>query len=349
MPLETRAPSDNPRPLAVLGAGSWGTTIAWLLANNSRPVRLWARDAKLASEIQSSRRNRGYLPGTYLPDEVEVTADLSAAVLDDAYVFAVVPAKAVAELFELVAALPGRPAGVVSCIKGLTYLDRARPDQHGPGLLRQSERIAAALTGLPVAALSGPNLAGEIAGGKPAATTVASADAEFARELQALLGQPTFRVYTSSDIVGVELAGALKNVIAIAAGICDGLSLGDNAKSTIITRGLAELVRLGSRLGGQERTFYGLAGVGDVVATCMSENSRNHRAGVLLAQGEPLDSRGLGALTAEGLPTVAAVHDFAVAQNLELPITTEVYRVAYEGKAPHDAMFDLMTREGKAE
>src|SRR5690606_8257774 len=137
-----------------------------------------------------------------------------------------------------------------------------------------------------VAALSGPNLAGEIAAGKPAATTVASVEDDFARDVQALLQQVTFRVYTSSDIVGVELAGALKNVIAIAAGICDGLSLGDNAKSTIITRGLAEIVRLGTHLGGKERTFYGLAGVGDVVATCMSERSRNHRAGVLLALGE---------------------------------------------------------------
>src|SRR5690606_16170059 len=149
-------------------------------------------------------------------------------------------------------------------------------------------------------------------------------------------------VYTSSDIVGVELAGALKNIIAIAAGICDGLGLGDNAKSTIITRGLAELVRFGSRLGGQERTFYGLAGVGDIVATCVSDRSRNHAAGVLLAAGARLGGPRLSALTAEGLPTVAAVHAFARATGIDLPITAEVYRVAYEQKPPQRAMLDLM-------
>ena len=334
----------------MLGAGAWGTTIAQLLAKNDLPVRLWARDRRLVAAITGTRRNERYLAGIELSPLIAVTSDLSKAVSEDSYLFVVVPAKAVSEVCGAVAGLASRPAGLISCIKGLSFLPEvAGVPQQLQRLWRQSERISAALPDVKMAALSGPNLAGEIAAGKPAATTVASSDDDFARDVQSLLQQATFRVYTSSDIVGVELAGALKNVIAIAAGICDGLSLGDNAKSTIITRGLAEIVRLGTHLGGKERTFYGLAGVGDVVATCMSESSRNHTAGVLLAQGERYGSTRLNALTAEGLPTVSAVHGFAALHGIELPITTEVFRVAYEGKAPNDAMFDLMTRLGRAE
>lgn len=350
MPPTSRISAGEGRPLAVIGAGAWGTTIAWLLGNNRAPVRLWGRDPELVAEVQTHGENSRYLPGAVLGDSLTATTDLGEAVRDGAYLFLAVPAKALAEVLAAIAELAAQPAGVVSCIKGLSNLPRS--DHDGPDQLRlwrQSERIAASLPGVVTAALSGPNLAGEIAAGKPAATTVASRDGAFAQELQALLQQPSFRVYTSSDIVGVELAGALKNVIALAAGICDGLSLGDNAKSTIITRGLAELVRLGTHLGGQERTFYGLAGVGDVVATCMSESSRNHRAGVLLAHGERLSSQSLEALTAEGLPTVKAVNDFAASRGIELPITSEVYRVAYQGKSPADAIRDLMTREGRAE
>jgi glycerol-3-phosphate dehydrogenase (NAD(P)+) len=203
--------------------------------------------------------------------------------------------------------------------------------------------------GVMVAALSGPNLAGEIAAGLPAATTVASSHQDVALRVQALLQQRTFRVYTSPDVAGVELAGAMKNVIALAAGICDGLGLGDNAKSSIITRGLAELVRLGTLLGGETRTFYGLAGIGDIIATCSSQQSRNHTAGVLLAAGEGLDDLRARNLTAEGVPTVEAVHRYAEANDIDLPITAEVYRVVYLGKAAREAMVDLMTRERKAE
>lgn len=328
----------------MLGAGAWGTTIAWLLASNGHHVRLWTRDPEQASTMQRSRRNDAYLPTLTLPAKVEVTADLRVAVGSGRFVFAVVPVRAMSEVMGRLSP-EASPRGVVSCSKGLAGPSAGAAS----GLARPTELIAAELPGVPVAALSGPNLAGEIAAGKPAATTIASVDEGLARELQRLLQQPTFRVYTSTDVVGVELAGALKNVIAIAAGLCDGLGLGDNAKSTIITRGLAELVRLGSHLGGQTRTFYGLAGVGDIVATCVSDRSRNHAAGVLLAAGEQPSGQRLSALTAEGLPTVAAVHEYARANGVDLPITAEVYRVAYERKSPNTAMIDLMTREGKAE
>lgn len=337
-------------PVTVLGAGAWGTTLAWLLGNNGHAVQLWAREAGLADAAQRERRNPSYVPGLPLPDTVRVTSDLQEAVPPDATVFVVVPVRAVSGLMARLRDAGAQPAGIVSCSKGLRSADQA--DGQGAessGLSRPTELIEQQLPGTPLAALSGPNLASEIAAGQPAATTIASRDETFARRLQSLLGQATFRVYTSTDIVGVELAGALKNVIAIAAGICDGLGLGDNAKSTIITRGLAELVRLGTHLGGLERTFYGLAGVGDIVATCVSDSSRNHTAGTLLAAGERLEGARLGSLTAEGLPTVAAVHHFAKARGIELPITVEVYRVAYEGKPPRQAMIDLMTREGKAE
>jgi len=269
------------RRVTVLGAGAWGTTLAWLLANNGGQVSLWARDVNQAATIRRQRRNDKYLAQLELPPNVDVTAELGEAVDGSSHVFMVVPARGVIPLLKMIRRLDATPAGVVSCVKGLSIASSAG----GHRLQRQTERILAELPGVPVAALSGPNLAGEIAAGQPAATTIASADEDLARELQARLQQPTFRVYTSSDVPGVELAGALKNVIAIAAGICDGLALGDNAKSTIITRGLAELVRLGTYLGGQERTFYGLAGIGDIVATCVSDRSRNHAAGVLLARG----------------------------------------------------------------
>ncbi len=348
------SPTSKNAAVTVLGAGAWGTTIAWLLGNNGHEVRLWARDAGLASTAQRERRNPHYLTDLELPSTVRVTSDLEDAVAPNGFVFAVVPVKAMAAVMGRLRQAGAAPRGIVSCSKGLRAAagagDRVSAgDGQDAGLTRPSELIGRQLPTSPVAALSGPNLASEIAAGQPAATTVASLDPGLARDLQRLLQQRTFRVYTSGDIVGVELAGALKNVIAIAAGICDGLALGDNAKSTIITRGLAELVRLGRRLGGQERTFYGLAGVGDIVATCVSDRSRNHTAGVLLAAGETLGGERLGALTAEGLPTVAAVHRYAVAHELDLPITAEVYRVAYERKPPERAMIDLMTREGKAE
>jgi len=335
--------ASAPALVTVIGAGAWGTTLAWLLARNGHSVRLWARDARLLDEVGERRVNARYLPGLRLPANVAPVHDLDEALGGEPIAFAAVPARALRGVLRL---SRRRPAAVVSCAKGVEPSSGA----HGePDFKRLSQVVAEELPGVPVAALSGPNLAAEIAAGLPAATTVASRDHDLARCVQDLLQQATFRVYTSPDLVGVELAGVMKNVIALAAGICDGLRLGDNAKSTIITRGLAETVRFGVRLGGTERTFYGLAGLGDIVATCASPLSRNHRAGTLLAAGEAVDGPAIASLTAEGLGTVAAVHAFAAAHDVALPITAEVYRVAYEGKDPRRAIETLMSRERKAE
>lgn len=335
--------ASAPALVTVIGAGAWGTTLAWLLARNGHSVRLWARDARVLDEVGERRVNARYLPGLRLPANVAPVHDLDDALGGEPIAFAAVPARALRGVLRL---SRRRPAAVVSCAKGVEPSSGA----HGePDFKRLSQVVAEELPGVPVAALSGPNLAAEIAAGLPAATTVASRDHDLARCVQDLLQQATFRVYTSPDLVGVELAGVMKNVIALAAGICDGLRLGDNAKSTIITRGLAETVRFGVRLGGTERTFYGLAGLGDIVATCASPLSRNHRAGTLLAAGEAVDGPAIASLTAEGLGTVAAVHAFAAAHDVDLPITAEVYRVAYEGKDPRQAIETLMSRERKAE
>lgn len=319
----------------MLGAGAWGTVIAWLLANNGHQVRLWSRRREHAAAIEAERVNRKYLPYLPLPPGVTSTADLRMALDKAALAFVAVPSRA---LRSLMATLPSVTT-LVSCSKGMELT----------GFRRLSQVMEDERPGVKVAVPSGPNLAGEIATGLPAATTVASARHGVALAVQGLLQQPTFRVYTSTDVVGVELAGAMKNVIALAAGLCDGLGLGDNAKSSIITRGLAEVVRLGTMLGGETRTFYGLAGVGDIIATCSSQQSRNHMAGVLLAAGESIADLGARNLTAEGVPTVEAVHRYAEANQLDLPITAEVYKVVYEGKPARAAMVDLMTRERKPE
>lgn len=318
-----------PARLAVIGAGAWGTVLAWLLANNGHRVSLWTRRKALARDISEQGTNSAYAPGLCLPETLRASSDLCAVVEDAEAAVIAVPSQA---LREVLTKLPSVPA-VISCSKGLE-----------PGTLNRFTQIVAEYQPeANLAALSGPNLAAEIAAGQPAAATLA-ADAAFAGRAQAWLSSETFRVYTSTDLVGVEVAGAMKNVIALAAGMCDGLSLGDNAKATILTRGLAEMVRLGKHLGGEMTTFYGLAGLGDMVATCQSERSRNHRAGRRLVQGEPLASLEQS-LTAEGIPTVKAVYAYAREKGLELPITTEVYRVIYEAKAPYEAIQTLMLRE----
>ena len=321
--------------LTVLGAGAWGTVLAWLLAENNHEVRLWARREALAHSINKTHENPDYVPGLRLPETVRATADFAEAVQEVEAAVVAVPSKG---LREVLAALPPVQA-FISASKGLE-----------PGSLKRfSEIIAEYQPEAVLAALSGPNLAKEIAAGLPAAATLASPNEHFATTAQRWFNGPTFRVYTSLDLVGVETAGAMKNVVALAAGLCDGLELGDNAKAGIITRGLAEIVRLGTHLGGEAKTFYGLAGLGDVVATCSSPQSRNHSAGVRLARGETSADLAADSLTAEGLPTVKAIHEYGAAHGLALPICTEVYRVVYEDKAPHIALADLMRRDMKPE
>lgn len=326
------APSER---LAVLGGGAWGTVIALLLVRNGHEVRLWTRREEQAKEMQLRRENVERLPGVPLPDELHVTADLSDCTESAAAAFVAVPSAGLPLLVERLAPVPA----LVSCSKGLMP----------PGLTRLSQLLAQSQRAASVAVLSGPNLAPEIAAGLPAAAVAASDDALLATRVQRWLQSTSFRIYTSSDPIGVEVGGALKNVIALAAGMSDGLGLGDNAKASIVTRGLVEIVRLGLELGARRDTLYGLAGLGDMIATCTSRGSRNHTAGERIAAGVSMDELLSSGLTAEGIPTVQAVHQFALERNIALPIAAEVYRVAFERKDPRQAIGDLMSRASGSE
>lgn len=321
--------------LAVVGGGAWGTVIALLLVRNGHDVRLWIRRPEQAAAVELQRENSERLPGVRLPAELQVTSDLDDCVRGAAAAFVAVPSVGLAEV---VGRLPPLPA-MVSCSKGLA----------GPGLTRLSELMARAQPNASVAVLSGPNLAAEVAAGLPAAAVAASHDMKLASRVQQWLQSPTFRLYTSPDPIGAEVGGALKNVIALAAGMSDGLGLGDNAKASIVTRGLVEIVRLGLELDAQRETLYGLAGLGDMVATCAGKGSRNHTAGARIARGESVQDLRDSGLTAEGIPTVEAVHAFAVERRVSLPIAGEVYRVAFERKDPRRAIGDLMSRTSGTE
>lgn len=324
----------------VLGAGSWGTALAILLARNGRPTTLWSHDPAQVETMRADGRNRRYLPDDAFPEDLCVEADIERAVAACRNVLIVVPSGAFRQVLDEIAPLLQPYHRVLWGTKGL------EPDSRK--LLHQ---VAAEVIdfGWPMAVLSGPTFAREVARGLPTAITVASRDEAFARDVAGLVHGERFRAYTSTDVVGVEIAGALKNVIALASGMCDGLGLGDNSKAAIITRGLAEIVRLGMHLGGDPRTFYGLAGLGDLVATCASAQSRNHLAGVRFAHGATLAQIEASHLTAEGIPTALAVHRKMLEMGLEMPISSEVYRVVYEGKAVEDALRALMEREAKAE
>ena len=319
--------------LTVVGAGAWGTMLAQLLAHNpALAVTLWARRTELSAQLAQTHRTP-YVPGLKLSERLSFTADLSAAA-DAEAVFVAVPSRG---LREVLAALPPVRA-LVSGTKGLEVGTLKRP----------TEVMAEFQPGAALAALSGPNLVGELARGLPSSATVASSTPELAQKVQRWLNQQAFRVYTGTDLVGLELGGALKNVIALAAGMCDGLGLGDNAKAALVTRGLAEIVRLGVSLGGKPETFYGLSGLGDLMATCSSGGSRNHQAGERFVRGETLQDLEATQLTAEGIPTVRAVVAYARNRGLELPIAEAVFEVV-SGKAPERAIQELMTRDAKAE
>lgn len=347
--LHASRPDGHPfDTLAILGGGAWGTVLALLAHQAGRSVRLWARDPLHAAELRRARENRAHLPGVPLPEAVDVTSDLSDAVEGADLVTLAVPSSGFRDVMVALTHRSGGRTPVLIGSKGIA-----------PGAFRLLGQVVSEVAPqTPFAVLSGPNLASEIALGKPTAATVASSDASLARAVQSSFAQGRFRVYTSPDIVGVQVGAALKNVIALAAGMSDGLELGDNAKATIITRGLAELVRLGTTLGGDARTFYGLAGLGDLVATCGSSRSRNHTAGRRVAQGATLADLQRSRITAEGIPTALAVHRLLRAGGLvsgphgaplRLPISEEVYRVVYEAAAPADAIERLMGREPRAE
>jgi glycerol-3-phosphate dehydrogenase (NAD(P)+) len=326
--------------VGVVGAGAWGTTLAIKLAAAQRPVTLWAHRAEANEELASVRENRRYLPGIVFPPNLRVATD-------DAYlsephrlfVLAVPSAHLRSTIRRLRDALYAE-ASLLSVVKGI---------EQGTHL-RMSEVIEQELPARRVAALSGPNLAREIADGLPAATVIASEDAELAAEIGSVLGSDRFRVYTNPDLVGVELCGALKNVVAVAAGFVDGLAFGDSAKAGIITRGLAEMTRLGIAAGAEPMTFAGLAGVGDLIATCMSPLSRNRRAGELMASGmSSTDAAAHLNGVAEGVDTVRGALELAALRGIEMPIAEQVDAVVHAGRPPLQAVAELMSRVQKDE
>lgn len=323
--------------VTILGAGAWGTALALLVSSKGTPVYLWARRAEQAEAMRRARENAEYLPGAHFPEALHPTSDPEEALSNAEIAVVAVPSKA---LFETLSRLPKAPA-YVSVTKGLHF-----SDHH---LLRMSQVIAQVTGQTKVAALSGPNLAEEIAQFLPAAAVVASEDRELSGRVQELFSGPSFRVYTSSDVVGVELGGALKNVIALAAGMVDGLGLGDNTKAALITRGLREIIKFGVAQGAQQSTFMGLSGLGDLMATANSSHSRNRGAGERLVKGETLAGLEAQKSVVEGIYTVKALHAWGQETGLELPITEAVYHVVYEGADPLEQIDVLMGRQAKPE
>jgi len=326
--------------IGVIGAGAWGTTLAIKLAAAERPVTIWAHTTERNQELAQERENRRYLPGQSLPPNVRVATDEAyLAEPHRAYVLAVPSAYLRETLRRLQSSLDPN-AALLSVVKGI------EEETH----CRMSELIAQELPGRRVAVLSGPNLAREIATGKPAGSVVASVDADLASEMASLLASDRFRVYTNPDVVGVELCGALKNVVALAAGMVDGLGFGDSAKASIITRGLAEMTRLGVAAGAHPQTFAGLAGVGDLIATCMSPLSRNRRAGELLGAGMAwTDAAAQLNGVAEGGSSVRGALALAAQHGVELPIADQVAAVIHDARPPMVAVAALMARERKDE
>ena len=329
--------------VAIMGAGSWGTTLAKVFADAGNTVTLWARRAELAEQIQDTRANPDYLPDIRLPESVVATHDAERALDSAAIVIFAVPSQTMRDNLEAWTPLLPSDSTLVSISKGV------ETDTH----LRMSEVIAE-ITGADtdrIAVLSGPNLAREIAEEQPAATVIACTDENRAKLVQAAVATPYLRPYTNTDVVGVELGGACKNVIALACGVATGLGFGENTLATIITRGLAEISRLGHALGADQRTFAGLAGLGDLVATCSSPLSRNRSFGVRLGEGGTLEEakKATHGQVAEGVISSNSVFQLAQANKVDMPITQAVYAVCHRGLDLRDMIAALMGRSKKAE
>lgn len=328
--------------ISVIGAGAFGTAMAITAARSGNEVTLWAHDAEVAEAIRRTGENADYLRGIALGDGVRATNDLEEAARFSDTMFMVVPSHHYREvLTNLMPYLPGR-VKVISGTKGIENETLDRMSDVSREVLR--DRLAA------FAVLSGPTFAIETARADPSAAVIASKDIDFAQEVQHVLSSPAFRLYYSDDVVGVELAGSLKNVIAIAAGVLEGLGLGSNTNAALVTRGLREITRLGIALGGRLETFAGLAGMGDLVLTCTGALSRNRTVGTLLGRGQTLEEILRDAkFVAEGIKTSKSAQALSERHHIEMPITSEMYRVLYEGESPREGVQRLMTRSLKAE
>lgn len=323
--------------IAVIGAGSWGTALAAVLGQKHPSVALWVRSPELARQITATRENTRYLPGCQLPSSVVATHDPEAAAAGASLIVLVTPSHAVRQTAATLAPFITAETVLVTAAKGLELTT----------VKRLSEVIAEEVPLLAgrIAVLSGPNHAEEVALAYPTATVAAAQSRKIAEYIQDTFMLPYFRVYTNPDIIGVELAGALKNIIALGAGISDGLGFGDNAKSALMTRGLAEITRLGMAMGANPLTFAGLAGIGDLIATCTSVHSRNRRAGLMLAAGKTVDEiQSETSMVVEGIRATKAAYQLSSRYQVDMPIANQIYQVLYCQKPPRDAVLELMTR-----
>jgi glycerol-3-phosphate dehydrogenase (NAD(P)+) len=327
--------------ISVLGGGSWGTTLANLLADKGYRVRLWVFEEDLCKIIDEERENVIYLPGIRLSNNIIPTNSLKEAVKEADVIVSVIPSAFVRNIMEKIAPLISSNSVILSASKGIENETFMTMSQVIGEIIPNNKNIAS---------LSGPSFAKEVSEKKPTAVSIASNNNDIALLLQKNLSTPYFRVYTTDDIIGVEFGGALKNIIAIAAGIVDGLSLGNNAKASLITRGLMEIVRIGVRMGANPETFFGLSGLGDLVLTCTGNLSRNRGVGLKIGKGMRIKDILDGMkMVAEGIYTTKATYNLANRLNIETPIIKEVYHILYDNKSPKDALTDLMNRNLKEE
>lgn len=328
------------KSISILGDGGWGTTLAIHLAKKGHKVLLWGAFPVNVAAMAKAHENKKFLPGHKIPSRVRLTADMAKAVDFGDLIVLACPSEYLGGTLEKVKTTDCHGKVFLSVIKGI----------HPRTFQRMSEIVHEHLGNVPLAVLSGPTIAGETAAGIATTAVIASPNKLLAQAVQAVFNSPSFRIYTNTDMVGVELGGSIKNVIAIACGVCDGLGLGTNAKSAILTRGLAEITRLGIALGGRRETFYGLTGLGDLATTCFSPSSRNRTVGEALGKGKSVKAvLGKMHMVAEGVVTAKAVYRLSRQSGIPMPITEQVYKIIFEGKDPRKAMADLMGRQVRSE
>ena len=330
----------NKLRISILGDGGWGTTLAILLAKKGHPVTLWGAFENYSKIMDKSRINSKFLPGFKIPKEIEITADIKAAISNKEIIVLAVPSQYTRSVLKKIKNKFSQKTIFVSVTKGIEI----------SSLKRISEIIYSELGSVKLVVLSGPTIAQEVAKEIPTTAVAASSNQAVRKIIQSTFNTDKFRVYTNSDLIGVELGGSLKNVIAIACGVADGLGFGTNTKAAILTRGLAEISRLGLAMGAKIKTFSGVSGLGDLVTTCISQQSRNRMVGELIGKGKTLKeiSRHMQ-MVAEGVPTAKSAYALSIQYKIEMPITREVYNLLYKNKSPQQAVKDLMTRKSKEE
>ncbi|CCQ96024.1 NAD(P)H-dependent glycerol-3-phosphate dehydrogenase [[Clostridium] ultunense Esp] len=326
--------------IGVIGGGSWGTALAILLSNNNHSVDIWVRDKRQMEEMRQHKENYKYLPGVTMTESISVTDDIAKAIFSKDLLVLSIPSHGVREVLKNNKKLFRKDQVIVNVAKGI----------ENDTLLRISEIVDEILPNNPYAVLSGPSHAEEVARNMPTTVVSASIDKKVAEYVQDIFMSPFFRVYTNPDVIGVELGGSLKNVIALGAGISDGLEYGDNTKAALMTRGITEIARLGEKMGANSATFSGLAGIGDLIVTCTSMHSRNRRAGILIGQGKTIKeaTESVG-MVVEGIRTTKSTYELSKKHHVVMPITNELYEVLYEGKDVKNSVVNLMLRDKKHE